>query len=69
LNNLEKHIISIGYENKDCINGKEWLIEDTLKEIKTQLNKLILAKPIQATLTLVYTANINGSQNDYDIKR
>ena len=66
MNNLEKHIISVTYENKDCKKGIDWIKQDILNEIDKQLN--IENKPIQATITLVYTSNINGSENDNDIK-
>lgn len=58
--------MSITYENKDCEKGVEWIKADIMKEIDKQLN--IEYKPIQATITLVYTSNINGSENDNDIK-
>jgi len=66
---LDKEIVSIGYESKDCVKGIQWIIQDLLKEIDMQLNSLITDNPIQATFTLVYTANLNGSENDNDIKR
>jgi len=66
LNNLEKHTISVTYENKDCVNGSDWIKKDIINEISKQLN--IENKPRQATVTLVYTSIINGSENDNDIK-
>lgn len=68
MNNLEKEIISFTYDIEDCKKGIDWIKQDAILEIEKQLNSLITYKPIQATFTLVYTANLNGSENDYDIK-
>lgn len=68
MSSLEKEIVSGSYENKDCIKGIEWLKADMLREIEIALNKLITEQPIQANFTLVYNANLNGTQNDNDIK-
>lgn len=69
MNNLEKEIISFSYDMKDCNRGLDWIKQDAIKEIEMQINSLITDNPIQATFTLVYTANLNGSENDNDIKR
>ena len=65
---LEKEIISGSYESKDCENGIDWLIADMLQEIAVELKKNLTHKPIQANFTFVYNANLNGSENDNDIK-
>jgi len=53
---MEKEIISVSYESKDCEKGLEWIKKDLLNEIERQMNELISSEPEIATFTIIYTA-------------
>lgn len=65
---LDKEVISVSYEGKDCAKGTEWLKAEILKDVEEGLNKLIINQPMQANFVLVYNANLNGSENEHNIK-
>lgn len=58
-------IPAIEYSQEDCAKGKEWLIDDFLKEVKAELESKIKFTPLKATLGVIY----NGIYEDgsYDI--
>lgn len=46
----------IEYNKSDCEQGIEWLIQDILKEVETELRDKIKSTPLKATIGVIYNA-------------